>query len=95
MRAKAAVTRSMPSQPISSQANSSQALPSPEQPEEASRAPLLREKRRRFSLFILLAGIFVFVAAAGALYFALRPDILRIAVGPSGSDDQKLVQALA
>jgi TRAP transporter TAXI family solute receptor len=90
----------MPSQPVSSQpnssqANSSQGLPSPEQPEEANRAPQLREKRRRFSLFILLAGIFVFVAAAGALYFALRPDTLRIAVGPSGSDDQKLVQALA
>jgi TRAP transporter TAXI family solute receptor len=67
-------------------------LPSPE---EASRAPLLRQKRRRFSLFILLAGIFVFVAATGALYFALRPETLRIAVGPSGSDDQKLVQALA
>jgi TRAP transporter TAXI family solute receptor len=83
----------MPSQSISSsQANSSQALPSPEEP---SRAPLLREKRRRFSLFILLAGVFVFVAAAGALYFALRPETLRIAVGPSGSDDQKLVQALA
>jgi TRAP transporter TAXI family solute receptor len=97
MRAKAAVTRSMPSQPISSQPNSSQGnsskgLPSPE---EASRAPLLRQKRRRFSLFILLAGIFVFVAATGALYFALRPETLRIAVGPSGSDDQKLVQALA
>ena len=70
-------------------------MPSPDQPEEASRAPLLRQKRRRFSLFILLAGIFVFIAAAGALYFALRPDTLRIAVGPSGSDDQKLVQALA
>jgi TRAP transporter TAXI family solute receptor len=88
MKPKAAVIRSMPSQPNSSQ-------PLPDQPEEASRAPLLRQKRRRFSLFILLAGIFVFIAAAGALYFALRPDTLRIAVGPSGSDDQKLVQALA
>ena len=58
-------------------------------------APLLRENRRSLSLFILLAGIFIFVAAAGALYFALRPEILRIAVGPSGSDDQKLIQALA
>jgi TRAP transporter TAXI family solute receptor len=90
MRPKAAVIKSMPSQPTSSQS-----MPSPDQPEEASRAPLLRQKRRRFSLFILLAGIFVFIAAAGALYFALRPDTLRIAVGPSGSDDQKLVQALA
>jgi TRAP transporter TAXI family solute receptor len=70
-------------------------LSSPGEPEEANRAPLLRQKRRRFSLFILLVGIFVFITAAGALYFALRPDTLRIAVGPSGSDDQKLVQALA
>ena len=44
---------------------------------------------------MLFAGIFIFVAAAGALYFALRPETLRIAVGPSGSDDQKLIQALA
>jgi len=80
----------MPLQPLPSEP-----LPSPDQPEEPGRAPLLRQKRRRFSLFILLAGIFVFVAAAGALYFALRPETLRIAVGPSGSDDQKLVQALA
>jgi TRAP transporter TAXI family solute receptor len=60
-----------------------------------NRAPRLREKQRRFSFFILFAGIFVFVAAAGALYYALRPEVLRIAVGPSGSDDQKLIQTLA
>ncbi|MDB5603239.1 MAG: transporter [Bradyrhizobium sp.] len=70
-------------------------MSSSDRTEETSRAPLLRQKRRRFSLFILFAGIFVFVAAAGALYYALRPETLRIAVGPSGSDDQKLVQALA
>jgi TRAP transporter TAXI family solute receptor len=58
-------------------------------------APLLRQKRRRFSFFILFAGIFVFIATAGALYVALRPEVLRIAVGPAGSDDQKLIQALA
>src|ERR1700743_111551 len=58
-------------------------------------ALLLRQKRRRFSFFILFAGILVFIAAAGALYFALRPEVLRIAVGPAGSDDQKLIQALA
>jgi TRAP transporter TAXI family solute receptor len=63
--------------------------------QQSDRAPLLRQQRRRFSFFILFAGIFVFVAAAGALYFALRPETLRIAVGPANSDDQKLVQALA
>jgi TRAP transporter TAXI family solute receptor len=61
----------------------------------SDRAPLLRQQRRRFSFFILFAGIFIFVAAAGGLYFALRPETLRIAVGPANSDDQKLIQALA
>ncbi len=54
-----------------------------------------RRKRRRYSLLILAAGIFLFGAAAGSLYLVLRPTILRIAVGPPGSDDQKLVQTLA
>jgi TRAP transporter TAXI family solute receptor len=58
-------------------------------------APQPRKKRNRFSFFVLFAGIFVFIAAAGALYFALRPETLRIAVGPSNSDDQKLIKALA
>ena len=58
-------------------------------------APRLRQKRQRFSLLILFIGIFVFVAAAGALYYALRPETLRIAVGPPDSDDQRLIQALA
>jgi TRAP transporter TAXI family solute receptor len=58
-------------------------------------APQPRKKRDRFSFFVLFAGIFVFIAAAGPLYFALRPETLRIAVGPSNSDDQKLIKALA
>jgi TRAP transporter TAXI family solute receptor len=62
------------------------------QPDEA---PPRRKKRNRFSFFVLFAGILVFVAAAGALYFALRPETLRIAVGPPNSDDQKLIKALA
>jgi TRAP transporter TAXI family solute receptor len=65
------------------------------QPTDLNRAPPSRLKRKRFSFFILFAGIFVFVAAAGVLYYALQPRILRIAVGPSGSDDLKLIQALA
>jgi len=36
-----------------------------------------------------------FGAAAGALYYVLRPTTLRIAVGPAGSEDQKLVQLMA
>src|SRR6266446_2104078 len=54
-----------------------------------------RRKRRSYSLLILAAGIFLFGATAGTLYLVLRPVTLRIAVGPPGSDDQKLIQALA
>src|SRR3569832_2088203 len=34
-------------------------------------------------------------AIAGAYYFALRPVVLRIAVGPPNSDDVKLIQTLS
>jgi hypothetical protein len=57
--------------------------------------PLRRRKRKDYSLLVLAAGLLLFAAAAGALYFALRPVTLRIAVGPPGSDDQKLIGALA
>jgi TRAP transporter TAXI family solute receptor len=57
---------------------------------------LLHPRRRKpLALLVLLAGFLVFAAAAGGAYLALRPTTLRIAVGPKGSDDQKLVQALA
>ncbi len=36
-----------------------------------------------------------FAVAAGTLYYVLRPTTLRIAVGPPGSDDQKLIQLMA
>ncbi|MBR1120029.1 ABC transporter substrate-binding protein [Bradyrhizobium lablabi] len=54
-----------------------------------------RRRRRNYAFLILAAGIFLFGAAAGTLYFLLKPTTLRIAVGPPGSDDQKLVQTLA
>jgi TRAP transporter TAXI family solute receptor len=54
-----------------------------------------KRKRKNYSLLILAAGILLFGVAAATLYYALRPVTLRIAVGPPGSDDQKLVQALA
>ena len=46
-------------------------------------------------LLLLAAGFLLFGATAGALYYALRPVTLRIAVGPPGSDDEKLIQAMA
>jgi TRAP-type uncharacterized transport system substrate-binding protein len=54
-----------------------------------------RRKRKNYSLLILAVGIFLFGVAAGTVYYLLRPVTLRIAVGPPGSDDQKLVQLLA
>jgi TRAP transporter TAXI family solute receptor len=54
-----------------------------------------RRKRRNSLLLLLAAGLLLFGAAAGALYYVLQPATLRIAVGPPGSDDHKLVQAMA
>src|SRR6266478_9927636 len=64
-------------------------------PDENTAAPRPRRKRRNYSLLILAVGIFLFGAVAGTVYYVLRPVTLRIAVGPPGSDDQKLVQLLA
>jgi TRAP transporter TAXI family solute receptor len=54
-----------------------------------------RRQRRSYALLILAAGMLAFGAAAGALYYVLRPTTLRIAVGPAGSEDQKLIQLMA
>jgi len=54
-----------------------------------------RRKRRSYALLVLAAGIFLFGAAAGALYYVLRPTVLRIAVGPAGSEDQNLIKLMA
>src|SRR5258707_10472719 len=62
---------------------------------EAPQISRRRRKRKSYALLILAAGIFLFGVAAGTLYLVLRPASLRIAVGPPGSDDQKLIQALA
>src|SRR5882672_124643 len=54
-----------------------------------------RQQRRSYALLILAAGMLAFGLAAGGLYYVLRPTTLRIAVGPAGSEDQKLVQLMA
>src|SRR5260370_21367882 len=54
-----------------------------------------RRKRWHSHLLLLAAGFLLFAAAAGALYYALQQLNLRIAVGPPGSDDHKLIQAMA
>src|ERR1700679_527745 len=52
--------------------------------------------RKRSSLFLLIAAaLLIFAAIAGAAFLLSRPTTLRIAVGPVGSDDQKLIVNLA
>ena len=46
-------------------------------------------------MFIVLAGALAILGLlAGIYYFAMRPETLRIAVGPANSDDVKVIQAL-
>src|SRR6202161_747277 len=50
---------------------------------------------RHNAMFATLAGVLAIVGTlAAGYYFAMRPEILRIAVGPANSDDLKVVQAL-
>src|SRR4051812_28352872 len=57
----------------------------------------LRRARRRSNtlLLVLAVGLSVFCSAAGALYYVLRPATLRMAVGPPGSTDHNVIQAMA
>ena len=55
-----------------------------------------RAPRRKSSFFLVLAaGLLLFASLVGVAFVILRPTTLRIAVGPSGSDDQQLIQAMA
>src|ERR1700692_4847114 len=57
-------------------------------------APSPRSAKRKM-MFVTLAGILAIVGAGvGIYYFEMRPEILRIAVGPANSDDVKVVQGL-
>jgi TRAP transporter TAXI family solute receptor len=61
---------------------------------EPQAAPAPRSSAGR-GMLITLAGLLAIVGAlAGAYYFAMRPETLRVAVGPASSDDLKVVQAL-
>lgn len=64
-------------------------------PNEKTGTTRRRRKRRNSSLLILAVGLLAFSLSAGLLYYALRPVTLQIAVGPTGSDDVKLVQVFA
>jgi TRAP transporter TAXI family solute receptor len=56
----------------------------------------VRGRRKKGSPYLILAtALLVFAAVVGTCFLILRPTTLRIAVGPSGSDDQGIIQALA
>jgi TRAP transporter TAXI family solute receptor len=58
-------------------------------------APPSPRSAKRQMMFITLAGLLAIIGTlAAAYYFAMRPEILRIAVGPANSDDLKVVQRL-
>jgi len=63
---------------------------------DGSSANLSSGGRKRNSPFLLIAAaLLIFAAIAGAAFLLSRPTTLRIAVGPPGSDDQRLIQSLA
>ncbi len=57
--------------------------------------PAARGRRKGSPFLLLAAGLLFFAAAVGVAYMMLRPTTLRIAVGPAGSDDLQLAQAMA
>ena len=61
---------------------------------EVPAPPSTRSAARRTLLIALAAVLAIFGTFAGVYYFAMRPVILKIAVGPANSDDLKVVQAL-
>jgi TRAP transporter TAXI family solute receptor len=54
-----------------------------------------RHRRGVSPFLVLAAGLLLFAAVAGTVFLVTRPTTLRIAVGPSGSADQNVIQALS
>jgi TRAP-type uncharacterized transport system substrate-binding protein len=55
----------------------------------------MRSRKNGSPFLILAAGLLLFAAIAGTVFLVTRPTTLRIAVGPSGSADQNVIQALS
>ena len=61
---------------------------------ESASPPSPRSAVRKATL-VTIAGVLAIIGAlAGGYYFAMRPVVLKIAVGPANSDDLKVVQTL-
>jgi TRAP transporter TAXI family solute receptor len=61
----------------------------------AGELALRSRKLKRSPFLVLAAGLMLFAVIVGVSLLALRPTTLRIAVGPAGSGDQILIEALA
>ena len=61
----------------------------------AAGLPPRNRKTKSSPFLVLAAGLLLLAAIIGASFLILRPTTLRIAVGPSGSDDLNLIQALS
>jgi TRAP transporter TAXI family solute receptor len=61
---------------------------------EAPSPPSPRSAARKTALVSLALVLAIIGALTGGYYFAMRPVMLKIAVGPANSDDVKVVQAL-
>jgi TRAP transporter TAXI family solute receptor len=53
-----------------------------------------RSVKRKMTLIILAGTLAIIGTVTGAYYFAMRPVMLRIAVGPQNSDEVRVIQAL-
>lgn len=56
---------------------------------------IAHDRRQRRLLIVLALGFVAFATAAAGLFYLLQPDTLRMAVGPAGSEDHEVVQAMA
>src|SRR3981081_3935110 len=54
-----------------------------------------RSVKRKMTLIALAGTLAIVGAVIGAYYFAMRPVMLRVAVGPQNSDEVRVIQALS
>jgi len=65
-----------------------------------AQTPQMRSRRRRraartFALFVAASVLLLIGLAGFSAYLITRPEVLRLAVGPVGSDDVRFMQIVA